>query len=332
MSACGLHTHGVFLGFDMSSSGSVRQSWIDVARCFAMFIIMWLHVGYAPNGLGEWVGGGLCLFFLLAGYFLPQDTKKIAKRGLSFTLAWVIWTAITTLIYYFLVWRMNVVPTWPDILGIGGAAWNTPLWFLRNLALFTLLIAGLSAIKVLPKYKWLVWIAMLAFSYVAEPNQHETLRFDWMRVMVLGFCLREFSLQKLHDLVLKHPLAITGTALAIWAQPYIWERVLAHHSLSYTPTSLPMSNFAICIMMLTVSALFCQKFPQAGFWIARTAPAMMFIFVSHGLFYILCAYPFEFHPWGAALVPLIVLPLLTILWLVIKKHFPRFAKFLMGVF
>lgn len=295
-----------------------------------MFIIMWLHVGYAPEGLGEWVGGGICLFFLLAGYFLPRDTSKLARRAMGFTLAWIIWTAITTFIYYFFVWRMKVIPTWPDILGIGGAAWNTPLWFLRNLAVFSLIFAALSAVKILPKYKWLCLIAMLAFSYVAEPHQHETLRFDWMRVMMLGFCLRDFSLQKLHEAVLRHPLPIIATAAVIWAQPYLWERILTGHGLTYTPTSLPMSNLAVCIMMLTASALFCHKYPKAGDFIARTAPAMMFIFVSHGLFYILCAYPFEFHPWAAALVPLAVLPLLTVLWLTIKKYFPRFAKIIMG--
>ena len=316
----------------MSSHDSVRQPWVDVARCIAMFLIMWLHVGSAPNGLGEWVGGGICLFYLLAGYFLPREPKKLIKRTLGFTLAWVIWTAITTFIYYFLVWRMHVIPTWPDILGIGGAAWNTPLWFLRNLALFSLVLTGLTAIKVLPKYQWLCFVAMLAFTYVAEPNQHETLRFDWMRIMMLGFCMRSFPLQTLHELVLKHAKALFIAALIIIGQPYFWEYVLKMYDLSFTPTSLPMSNFAICIMMLTASAIFCQKWPKIGQLLAKTAPAMMFIFVSHGLFYILCAYPFTFHPYVAALVPLFVLPLLTVLWLNLKKYFPRFAKIIMGVF
>ena len=55
-----------------------RVAWEDSARCLAMFFIMWLHVGEAPFWIPRPVGGGICLFFLLAGYFMPREAARAA--------------------------------------------------------------------------------------------------------------------------------------------------------------------------------------------------------------------------------------------------------------
>lgn len=292
-------------------SARPRVEWVDAARCLAMFIVIWLHGGCAPAFVGPASGGSICLFFILAGYFTPQNPLKCLKRAGLLALAWLLWSALSA--------GFSVLPglaewSWERAVGIGARAYNTPLWFLRNLAIFQGVVGLLLLARILPRFSWLLTLALAAAAYDTSLPQHESLRWDTLWYVTLGFSLKSVPLERLTELLRRHAaLLATLCAAALYLD---WHATLCYHS-------LPVDSLA-----------YAGLYAAAAYWLCRLLPAplralpvhaggsMIFTYAAHSLFLAPVYYYGIRWGWNTWL-PLLLIPLLTALHRLLAKYLPR---------
>lgn len=302
-----------------------RVAWVDSARCLAMFFIMWLHVGHAPSWIGVPVGGGICLFFVLAGYFMPREAGKAARRALALGLAWLLWSAIT-LGLYMLVQPHHPIE-WARVFGYGQAAYNTPLWFLRNLTLYQLAIAALAALHLLPRANWLVLALLAGFTYVREPSQHEGLRWDWMMAVMLGYCLRSTGLHTLEQWLRQHAGYVLAAILLLLLQREYYPLLAEWQGLEYYRCSLPVVQLCYALLMCYAAMGLARFLPRLNNWLAIAGSSMMFTYAAHSLLYAII-YHYNLPRWCGFAYAAAGIALLT--WCAGRLHalLPRVMKLL----
>ena len=304
-----------------------RCVWVDAARCLAMVCILWLHAGGAPRWLGGVVGGSICFFFLLAGYFMPREAGAAAKRALQLGLAWLLWSALSAGLYALA--QPEAAWTWQRAVGWGVPAYNTPLWFLRNLCIYQLLLAGMIALRLLPRYKWLALFLLLGFTYAAEPAQHVGLRFDWLPAALLGYNLKDIALQRVRDWLVQHARALVVLGVALFVQCEYYPLWLAHVGLHGYSCSLPAMQlcWAVGFALLAIGLeSCCKRFAHA---MAQCGSCMLFIYAGHSLafapFYIM-----DLPPVCRFATMMLVMVFLTILCRFLLKTAPAPMRYLMG--
>lgn len=302
-----------------------RAVWVDAARCLAMLPILWLHAGDAPDILGQPVGGSLCLFFVLAGYFMPQQAGACAVRAARLAVAWLLWSLISWGL--FCVGEPNGEWTWQQVFGWGTASLNTPLWFLRNLFVYQLIFAALISLGLLPRLSSLWLLLLIGCSYAAEPGQHESLRFDWMSALALGFCLRRFDLSTLLTWLSRHALPLLLLIVVWQLQWHFYPDYLRHEGWNVNRCSLPMPQLAWCILYLLLAIGIQRYLPRMASPLATAGGSMIFCYAAHSLLYA-PLYAYNIHWAGNFWAPLIVLPLLTQVYRLFNRRFPRTIRLL----
>ena len=301
-------------------AAKTRVEWVDSARCLAMFFIMWLHVGQAPGWMGIPVGGGICLFFVLAGYFMPREPERAAKRALFLGLAWLLWSGIT--LGLFALTQPGVPIDWARAFGYGKAAYNTPLWFLRNLALYQLAIAALAALHLLPRANWLLLAVLASLTYVREPAQHEGLRFDWMMAVMLGYCLRSVSLQTIEQWLCRHVWLVLGAILFVLLQREYYPLLARLQGLDYYRCSLPVVQLCYALLMCMAAMGLARFAPRLNRLLATAGGGMMFTYAAHSLLYALI-YRYDLPRWCGFAYSAAGIALLTWLGSLLSARAPR---------
>lgn len=302
-----------------------RVAWIDSARCLAMFFIMWLHVGQAPEWLGRPVGGGICLFFVMAGYFMPREPERAARRALLLGLSWLLWSLLTFGLYL-LVWP-SLQWSWAKVFGYGVAAYNAPLWFIRNLTIYQLIIALLAACRLLPRHNWLVLAVLAALSYTNEPAQHEGLRFDWMMVVMLGYCLRAVPLDKLSDWIGRNAIVLLVAVVLVLLQRELYPQWLKSEGISYYRCSLHVAQLGYAVLMCLGALGLSRLLPRINRLLAKAGSCMMFTYVAHSLLYS-PIYHYDLPRENGWIYAVAGIVLLTGLYHLLAARFPRVMKFL----
>lgn len=290
-----------------------------------MLPILWLHAGDAPDVLSRPVGGAICLFFVLAGYFMPRQAGACAKRAAKLALAWLLWSLISWVLYCLA--SSEKTWTWPQVFGWGTAALNTPLWFLRNLFLYQLIFAGMMRLHLLPRYDWL-WLVLLAgCCYAAEPPQHECLRFDWMIFLALGFCLRRLDLETLRERLVRNALPLLLVAVLWHTQWHVYPDWLSTHGLAVHQCGL-RPEALMWALFYVLSGIAAERFfPRTAAVLAMGGESMIFCYAAHSLLYAplyACDIRFLWNIW----VPLLVMPLLVMLQRLLRAHAPRLDRLL----
>lgn len=305
-----------------------RVAWIDTARCLAMLAIMWLHSSAeAAPWLSVPVGGGICLFFILAGRFMPTEPRAAAQRALRLGLAWLLWSLLSLGLY--ILAQPGVEWSWARAFGWGASAYNTPLWFLRNLCIYQLILAGLGALRVLPRGKWLLLALLLGASYAAEPAQHVGLRFDWLSAMLLGYCLKPLPVERVHHWLAGHAPALLAAGALLLCQRAWYPRLLGLlGQQSYACTlHVPELIWAVGYLLAAIGLLrVCRPL---GEHMAKCGPCMLFIYAAHSLAYA----PFYTLALPSAcrlglMAGLLILLTLLCKWL--QHHCPRATSLLMA--
>lgn len=305
-----------------------REVWVDAARAIAMFFIIWLHAGKSPAWNGDLVGGALCLFFVFAGYFTSDNAGKCAKRAAKLLLLWLFWSFASAGLHLLVKpWESW---DWSRVFGWGVGAYNTPLWFLRNLAVYQLLMAGLMWLRLLPRYSWAIMALLMTLAYAASPSQHVTMRFDWWMVVMIGFSLKSVRLQDITAWLQKHKIAIIAGVLICLLQPIIYHELLQELEISRPLKDSSLAVESVCYMLIycMVAMGVVRLLPKVAAFMAIIGSSMMFCYITHSfaLAPLYCYQDFEVatNVW----VPLLLLPLLTGVYLLLKLCFPKVVRML----
>lgn len=300
-----------------------RVAWIDAARCIAMFFILWMHTGEGPDWLGKPVGGAICLFFILAGYFMPREAGKCARRALKLGMAWLLWSCISFAL--FLLVRPELQWTWEKVFGWGTSAYNVPLWFLRNLTIYQLIIAALAALRVFPRYNWLVLVLLISFHWAAEPRQHEGLRFDWMQAVLLGYCLRCVPPGTIQRWLQSHAAAIIACIVLMYLQRAWHPDVLEYFDISTYGCSLPMTSLSYAVIYC-LAGIYTERFlPRCSPALTMAGACMLFIYAAHSLLYA-PIYNYKIHGFYDIWAPIGALVILTTAGTWLMRKCPRIAN------
>lgn len=304
-----------------------RAEWVDTARCLAMLGIMWLHSGTPPAWLNAPVGGGICLFFILAGRFMPDSPATAAWRALRLGIAWALWSLISLGLY--ILAQPGVEWSWVRAFGLGEAAYNTPLWFLRNLCLYQLILAGLLALRLLPRLQWLILALMLSLSYAAEPPQHVGLRFDWLSAVMLGYCLRGVELERLKLWVADHAPALLVAGGLLLLQRAYYPELLSQLGIRSYACSLHVVELTWAIGYVLASIGLLRLCRTLATYMAQSGECMLFIYAGHSLAYA----PLYSLPLASVYrlcIMALLLALLTLLCKKLQQTFPQSMRLLMA--
>lgn len=304
-----------------------REVWIDAARCIAMFFIIWLHTGKSPAWNSDLVGGALCLFFVFAGYFMPQQAGRCAARALRMLWLWVLWSLLSAGLY--MLAKQGAVWSWERLVGLGDDAYNTPLWFLRNLAVYQLLVAGMLALRLLPRHAWIVVALLAAFAYTCEHSQHTTIRFDWMVAFVLGTALRtSVAPEVLSSWLRSHALVLTVAIAILLVQIHALPALGRSLDMAVRVCSLPVESLAYTILYSLAAMALVRWLPRMAAAMAASGRCMIFCYITHSfalaVFYNYPQIDFARNIW----VPALLLFLLTGLYGALNCLFPRAMRFL----
>lgn len=306
-----------------------REVWIDAARCIAMFFIIWLHTGKSPAWNSDLVGGALCLFFVFAGYFMPQQAGRCAARALRMLWLWVLWSLLSAGLY--MLTKQGAVWSWERLVGWGVGAYNTPLWFLRNLAVYQLLAAGMLALRLLPRHAWLTVALLASFAYTCEHSQHVTLRFDWMVAFMLGCALRtSVGMESLSRWLRENALALVVAGGLLLVQIHALPALGDALDMAVRLCSLPVESLAYTILYSLAAMALVRWLPRMAAAMAASGRCMIFCYITHSfglaVFYNYPQIDFACNFW----VPVLLLAVLTWLYGVFNRFFPRAMRFLFG--
>ncbi len=278
-------------------SGLTRSAWVDVARCFAMFFIMWLHTRQDPEWILLPMDGGIALFFLLAGYFMPMNVRACAKRTLQLLIAWLLWSVISVALYK--CFFPQEALDWRRVFCWEAMGYNPPLWFLRNLVAYHAIFLLLLFCRLLPWGAWVVFIVCCLWPFTKEGMHHITLRFDWMIVMSLGVAMSRTSLQSIGHSFWRYGwlIALICAALIsvqIWHYPFIDYHLLSYRGQlwngwevggSFSLAQLPLAKMGVCIGFLLLAVVIERLAPWLARLLAMVGANMMFIYAFHSLVY-----------------------------------------------
>ena len=298
-----------------------RAAWVDCARALAMFFIVWLHANAAPGWVGKVVGGAIALFFLLAGYFLPSAAGRVVARTGRLALAWGLWSLMSVL--FLLVVKPYVDLSWQRVVGWGVAAYNTPLWFLKTLVAYQLVVAGLMALRLLPRYAWVAVVFLALCSYTTAPSQHLSVRFDYLWIFLLGFAARQAPLEQVRGYMVQNKWILLLVIVGVFAQPECLEEYAEELEVSWRHCNLPLKSLAFMASFLLAGVLLDEYLPRVAAVLARCGSWMLFIYAGHS--YLLS----PLYQWkGVSLcwnvwVPLVVLPVMVLLGRMLSHRFPR---------
>ncbi len=298
-----------------------RLEWVECARVLATLSVIMQHSPGGGAPFNQWlIGPSLALFFLLAGYFSgPRlfgegSLLRLGRRLKFLVLPYLFWN--------FLYWVLSGFPwagwsTAQSVLGVGGCPILTPMWFLRDLMLFTVAAFLLGRCRVLLYgvglfclflYRWddsLAWPAPDAFGY-------------FVLGVLLG-CSMPCILERYGKMpLIAHAGILLAAATLIWAQG--------------SDTCLKLNGgFGAVVMagLLSFGIVLRGAYPVMAEKLACMADAGFFVYCGH-IFIVICLIGVEMcfsTPWPRpvwwAMVPVIYLLTMGVYKLV-KRFIPRF--------
>lgn len=264
-----------------------RVEWVDASRCIAMFFIVAFHCSLSPGAkaciepffLTAWVQ----FFFFLSGYFYA---KRPPVSGLDTRRFWLLFRPYLAwcLIYLLLNCLPDVAQAWrqdgwrggllwivSDGFGLGRPPANLPLWFLRDLSLFTLFSPLFLRCPL--AVRWLITAALICFPahlFISEEYRHVFPLVPGLRVFCLGMVLAPVSLERARRTLFAAPGALLSVCLAFSLLWYI-------HQEHYGEVATWMGIAGIG----AAGVLTEKRLPGAARFLASLAPMMFLIYASH---------------------------------------------------
>lgn len=303
-----------------------RLPWVEIARLMATLSVIMQHVpsgGFPPN---QWlIGPALATFFLLAGYF---SASRLEGQGAG---TWTGRRLLSLLWPYFFwcvaYWLLAGMPLSPDslsaVFGLGACPMLTPMWFLRDLMMFTLAAFLLS--------RWRPVLYALGLFCLFLNRWDDTLAWPSPYMFgdfVLGIMLASSAPGSL-DRWGKMPMAVHASIL-LACIALIWTSCTDTFLIPDTAfsglTVLAFLSFGIVVKAIT---------PGLAERLARWSSGSFFVYCSH-IFVLIALMGVEMcfpSPWPAwvwwCLVPVVYM-LARGIYLFIKRYFPRALVLMTG--
>lgn len=169
---------------------------------------------------------------------------------------------------------------WPALaafgrcLGIAGHPVDAPMWFLRDIIIYT---AAAPLLYRLGDYLLWVGIIMLSLNYFAlDLADHDYPIANSLGFFLLGMYVSRYSLPFLTEAVRRYAVPFLAATLALtW-----W---LAGHRDQHNSMLIALGMLGL----MSLAILFTEWFPRTARWVAGLAPACFFIFGTHYIVIIL---------------------------------------------
>lgn len=301
--------------------------WIWVARALSIYLIVWLHTDIAPDFVSIAVQGATATFFLISGYYLPDTAKKAAFTSLISARTWLIWATIATLIYALIQGGVS----WQQAIGWEIQSYNYPLWFLRTLIIYQLIIAAIVAIGLIPRHRVLITIMLAGMAYFTEWSDLSRLNFSWFVTILIGYSLKSIPMNKIGGYFNNNWLLLLVVAILYLIECNIVTSQAEIMAWKFEPANLTIHSFAYSILILAMSTLIINKLPKSiSRLIARIGSCSMFIFVTHAILNGIIHFTSRSYFGGTELMgywtPLLTLIFSTIVCLCLQSKFPRLME------
>lgn len=335
-------------------TASSRMVWVDVARVVACILIIANHMAFYSAELYRWIWAEFLaartpFFLLVAGYFVGRGSFGSLDGG------FFLWKRSWFLFRPYLVWGLaaavligwsplheyheSYVPLyawlngeagsgfWEALaafgrcLGIAGHPVDAPMWFLRDIIVYT---AAAPLLHRLGSYLLWAGLLMLSLNYFAlDLADHDYPIANSLGFFLVGMFVSRFSLPELTAAVRQYavPLLLCTLVLTWWLVDHRDQ----HNSMLIALGMLGLMSLAI---------LFTEWFPRAAKWVAGLAPACFFIFGTHYILIILLRESGWITLRGTAwdilwlcLVP-VIFAVLAALFFCMKRFAPRLVPLL----
>lgn len=285
-----------------------RLVWVDVARVLACVLIIANHVSFYSPELYRWIWAEFLasrtpFFLLVAGYFVGRGSFGtldgggyfLWKRSWFLCKPYLIWGLVATVSIGwspFHEYHASYVPLYdwvkgvPDsnawaalaafgrCMGIGGHPVDAPMWFLRDIMIYT---AVAPLLHRMGGYVLWVGLVMLSLNYFAlDLVDHDYPIANSLGFFLVGMSISRFSLQTLTAAVRTYAVPfLLCTLLLTW---WLVEHRDQHNSMLIALGMLGLMSLAI---------LFTEWLPRTARWVAGLAPSCFFVFGTHYIVIIL---------------------------------------------
>lgn len=292
----------------LEETASHRMVWVDVARVLACVLIIANHMAFYSAELYRWIWAEFLaartpFFLLVAGYFAgrgsfgPLDGPRwfLWRRSWFLLRPYLIWGLVATAaigwsplhedyasyapLYDWLAGRPDS-EWWEALLafgrcmGVAGHPVDAPMWFLRDIIVYTAVAPLLHRLK-----SYLLWVGlvMLSLNYFAlDRVDHAFPIANSLGFFLLGMFVSRFSLKELTARVRQYAVSfLLCTLVLTW-----W---LVYHRDQHNSMLIALGMLGI----MSLAILFTECFPLAAKWVAGLAPACFFIFGTHFIVIIL---------------------------------------------
>ncbi len=267
-----------------------RVEYIDIARVLAAFIIILYHSAIVGDSnyvyASAFLFGRLPFFFVLAGFFLRDPSWSGMRRRLSLlVIPYLIWEFVPMTICS----QSHLIPAdfrlgyW-DLVerGLVHFPFNFPLWFLRDLIIYTALYPLLYPFRRYVGYVALLLFILLAFdilplAYFTELKHPCSIK-DFA-FFLAGIALQPIGIAGVTRFLEKHAgkILLLGGLVNI----YIYVQLFTTGPVG-TLCFLQMLGI---LMLLSCSFLLSKHLPKLSHILLQVAPATYLIFLTHALLY-----------------------------------------------
>ena len=292
----------------LEKTAARRMVWVDVARVVACILIIANHMAFYSAELYRWIWAEFLaartpFFLLAAGYFVGRGSFGPLDGGSLF-----LWRRSWFLLRPYLVWGLVAAVLigwsplheyyasyrpmyewlegeegagfWPALaafgrcLGIAGHPVDAPMWFLRDIIIYT---AAAPLLYRLGDYLLWAGMVMLSLNYFAlDLADHDYPIANSLGFFLLGMYVSRYSLPFLTEAVRRYAVPFLAATLALtW-----W---LAGHRDQHNSMLIALGMLGL----MSLAILFTEWFPRTARWVAGLAPACFFIFGTHYIVIIL---------------------------------------------
>ncbi len=285
----------------LEKTATQRMVWVDVARVIACLLIIANHMAFYSSQLYRWIwaeflAGRTPFFLLVAGYFVGHGSFGplkgrcfLWKRSFFLFRPYLIWCVLGTVLigwsplnenhaaYTPLYAWLNGdagVSFWQALaafgrsLGLAGHPADAPMWFLRDIIVYTAIAPLLARLG-----SYLLWVGLLMLSlnyFALDLVNHNYPIANSLGFFLVGMFISRYALADLTMMVRKHAVAffITTIVLTCW---------LVYHRDQHNSMLIAMGMLGL----MSLAILITDWFPRFAKWVAGLAPACFFIFGTH---------------------------------------------------